>query len=69
MTIFVKLLEPLGYYLGPTFSLTPSVGSATPSTATKTELLEGIEIEVANNASSIKIKSLGGCSNEIVYQF
>lgn len=68
MIVFLKLLEPLGYYLGPTFSLTPNVGSAIPSTATRQQLLTGINVIVSDGATHIKIKSLGEqCSTEVEY--
>ena len=48
MTIFVKILPLLGYYTGPTFSITPNIGVAIPDTFTKQELLAG---DTINNIS------------------
>lgn len=68
MNVFIQLFPPLGFYLGPTFSLTPNVGTATPSTATKDELLNGIDVVLSDSsATTVEITSLGNvCSNSII---
>lgn len=68
MLIFVKLLPPLGYYLDSTFSIIPNVGVAIPNSATKDELLNGLNVEVNDLAVSIKIKSSSeNCISEVIY--
>jgi hypothetical protein len=67
MNILVTLntLE-LGSSLGPNFNLTADVGSVTPSTATKTQLLAGIFVDVDPSATQITITSTGTCTNSLV---
>jgi hypothetical protein len=68
MLVFIKLLPPLGYYLDSTFSIIPNVGVAIPNTASKEDLLNGLNVEVNDLAVSIKIKSSGeNCISEIIY--
>ena len=67
MNVLVTLntLE-LGSSLGPNFNLTADVGSVTPSTATKTQLLAGIFVDVDPSATQITITSTGTCTNSLV---
>lgn len=70
MTKYIKLLPPIGYYLGPNFSLTTNVGIVTPNIVTKDQLIEGINVILSNsNASQLIIKSLGEeCDNQIILE-
>ena len=67
MNVLVTLntLE-LGSSLGPNFNLTADVGSVTPSSATKSELLSGIFVDVDPSATQITITSVGVCTNSLV---
>lgn len=51
--------------LGPNFNLTTNVGSVTPSTATKTELLAGKSVSVDDLATQVTVTSTGTCTNAI----
>ena len=61
--ITLTLGAGLGADLGPNFNLTANVGSVTPSTATKTELIAGKSVSVDDLASQVTVTSTGTCTN------
>ena len=65
MNILVTLNSGLGVDLGPNFNLTADVGSVTPSTATKSELLAGKEVQVNSSATQVTVTSTGACTTSI----
>lgn len=64
-SITLTLGAGLGVDLGPNFNLTADVGSVTPSTATKTELIAGKSVIVDDLATQVTITSTGTCTNAI----
>ena len=64
-SITLTLGAGLGADLGPNFNLTANVGSVTPSTATKTELVAGKSVIVDDAATQVTITSTGTCTNAI----
>jgi hypothetical protein len=66
MNILVTLNSGLGADTGPNFNLTANVGSVTPSTATKAELLAGKFVDVDPSATQITVTSTGICTTSIV---
>ena len=64
-SITLTLGAGLGVDLGPNFNLTADVGSVTPSTATKTELLSGKSVSVDDLATQVTVTSTGTCTNAI----
>jgi hypothetical protein len=66
MNILVTLNSGLGADTGPNFNLTADVGSVTPSTATKSELLAGKFVDVDVSATQITVTSTGVCTTSIV---
>ena len=62
MYVIVTLNSGLGADVGPNFNLTADVGSVTPSTATRTELLAGKQVLVDDNATQVTITSTGACT-------
>ena len=66
MNILVTLNSGLGADTGPNFNLTADVGSVTPSTATKVELLAGKFVDVDPSATQITVTSTGVCTTSIV---
>ncbi len=66
MNILVTLNSGLGADTGPNFNLTANVGSVTPSTATKAELLAGKFVDVDPSATQITVTSIGTCTTSIV---
>lgn len=65
INITLTLGAGLGANLGPNFNLTADVGSVSPSTATKAELLAGKVVDVDNAASQVTVTSTGTCTNVI----
>ena len=65
INITLTLGAGLGANLGPNFNLTADVGSVSPSTATKAELLAGKTVDVDNSASQVTVTSTGACTNAI----
>lgn len=65
INITLTLGSGLGANLGPNFNLTADVGSVSPSTATKAELLAGKAVDVDNSASQVTVTSTGACTNAI----
>jgi hypothetical protein len=66
MNILVTLNSGLGADTGPNFNLTADVGSVTPSTATKSELLAGKFVDVNASATQITVTSTGICTTSII---
>jgi hypothetical protein len=64
-SITLTLGTPLGSDLGPNFNLTTNVGSVTPSTATRSELLAGKIVSVDDLATNVIVTSIGTCTNSI----
>lgn len=64
-TVNLVLDSNIGSDLGP-FILTTTTGSVIPSTATRQELLDGLEIVIENTVMEITITSDGTCTNSIV---
>jgi hypothetical protein len=65
MNVLVTLNSGLGADLGPNFNLTADVGTVTPSTASKTELLAGVTVAVNGSATEVVVTSDGNCTNSI----
>ena len=65
MYVIVTLNSGLGADTGPIFNLTADVGSVTPSTATKSELLAGKQVLVNDNATQVTVTSTGACTTSI----
>jgi hypothetical protein len=65
MNVLVTLNSGLGVDLGPSFSLTADVGTVTPTTALKSELLAGITVNVDGSATEVVVTSVGNCTNSI----
>jgi hypothetical protein len=64
--ITLVLTAPLGENLGPNFNITTNVGTPSPNTATKSELLSGIIVSVDDLATFITVTSVGECTNQII---
>lgn len=69
MNKIITLTAGLGSDLGPNFNLTANVGSVSPSTATKTELLAGKTVTLDNSATQVTITSTGSCLNSLILNF
>ncbi len=65
MTVTLTLTAGLGGDLGPNFNLSADMGSVTPATATKIELLAGKNVDVDNLATQVTITSTGTCTNAL----
>jgi hypothetical protein len=65
MEILLTLNSGLGADTGPNFNLTANVGSVTPSTATKGELLAGKMVTVADGVTQITVTSVGKCTTSL----
>jgi hypothetical protein len=65
MQVLVTLSNSIGNGLGPNFSLTSNAGAVTPSLVSRTSLLNGVVIDVPNNATQITCTSQGNCTNSI----
>lgn len=66
MNVILTLNAGLGADLGPNFTLTANVGTVTPNTATKTELLAGKALVIDNAATNVRVTSVGTCTNYII---
>jgi hypothetical protein len=66
MIVYLKLNTPIGSGYGTSFTLTANAGTVTPSTATLTQLTNGLLVDVSVSASSVTITSVGPCNNPIV---
>ena len=65
MNVLVTLNSGQGVDLGPNFTLNANIGSVIPSTATITELLNGIYVVVDDSVTEIIITSTGSCTNSL----
>ena len=65
MDILLTIDSSLGPDLGPNFTITSDVGTVTPNTATKTELISGtFSVNINNdNATTVYITSQGVCTS------
>jgi hypothetical protein len=62
MQVFIKITPPPGSAVGPNFSIVPNIGTSNPSSATLTQLIQGITVTLSNpSAESIILSSLGTC--------
>lgn len=64
-SITLTLGAGLSSDLGPNFNLTADIGSVTPSTGTKAELLSGKIVSVDDTATQVTVTSTGLCTNSI----
>ena len=64
-SITLTLGAGLGVNLGPNFNLTANVGSVTPSTATKSELLAGKSVSVDDIATQVTVTSTGQLQHQL----
>ena len=64
--ITLILTAPLGENLGPNFNITTNVGTPSPNTATKSQLLSGIIVSVDELTTFITVTSVGECTNQII---
>ena len=65
MQILLTLNSGLGADTGPNFNLTANVGSVSPSSATKSELLAGILVTIDDTATQVTVTSVGVCTTSI----
>jgi hypothetical protein len=65
MVVTVVLDSGLGADTGPNFNLTANVGTVTPSSATKSELIAGKQVTVSDTATQITVTSVGTCTTSI----
>ena len=66
MNVIITLNAGLGDGLGDNFVLTANVGTVTPNTATKSELLAGKIVTLSDNyASVVTVTSEGVCTNSV----
>ena len=63
--VTITLNSPIAAAVGPNLALTADVGVVVPSTATITELLAGLIVEVDVLATTITLTSSGQCTNVI----
>ena len=63
--VLLILGSGLGSNLGPNFNLTSDAGAVTPSTATRTQLLNGLIVSVNDATTSVTVTSTGPCANSI----
>jgi hypothetical protein len=67
MNVLLTLNAGLGDSLGDNFVLTANVGTVTPSTATKAQLLAGKLLTLNDTASIVTITSEGVCTNSVSF--
>jgi len=65
MQILLTLNSGLGADTGPNFNLTANVGSVSPSSATKSELLAGILVTIDDAATQVTVTSVGVCTTSV----
>ena len=65
MQILLTLNSGLGADTGPNFNLTANVGSVSPSSATKLELLAGVLVTIDNAATQVTVTSVGVCTTSV----
>ena len=64
MIVRITLASDIGSDLGP-FNLTANAGSVVPSTATRTQLINGLDVTVSNSATTLTATSTGDCTNGV----
>ena len=64
MIVRITLASDIGADLGP-FNLTANAGSVIPSTATRTQLINGLDVTVSNSATTLTATSTGDCTNGV----
>lgn len=62
MVVKIKLGTNSGQDLGP-FNLTANTGTVTPETATRVQLLQGLNVTVDSAATQVTVTSTGTCTN------
>ena len=65
MNILLTLNSGLGADTGPNFNLTANVGSVSPSSATKSELLAGVLVTIDDAATQVTVTSVGVCTTSV----
>ncbi len=65
MQILLTLNSGLGADTGPNFNLTANVGSVSPSSATKSELLAGVLVTIDDAATQVTVTSVGTCTTSL----
>ena len=65
MQILLTLNSGLGADTGPNFNLTANVGSVSPSSATKSELLAGVLVTIDDAATQVTVTSVGVCTTSV----
>jgi hypothetical protein len=63
MDILITVNSGLGAQLGPNFNLTSNVGTVTPSTATRAELIAGKLVTVNDSSTAVYVTSIGVCTS------
>ena len=63
MDILITVDSGMGAQLGPNFNLTSNVGTVTPSTATRTELIAGKLVSVNDSSTVVYVTSTGVCTS------
>lgn len=64
MIVRITLDSNIGADLGP-FNLTANAGSVAPNTATRTQLINGLNVTVDNSATTLTVTSTGNCTNAL----
>ena len=64
MIVRITLASDIGADLGP-FNLTANAGSVVPSTATRTQLIGGLNVTASNSATTLTATSTGACTNGV----
>lgn len=64
MTVRITLDSNIGTDLGP-FNLTADIGTVTPSTATRAQLISGLDVVVDIEATELTVTSTGNCTNTL----
>lgn len=64
MIVTITLDSNIGADLGP-FNLTANVGAVAPSTATRAQLIAGLDVTVDDSATTLTITSTGACTDSI----
>ena len=64
MIVRITLDSSIGADLGP-FNLTANAGSVIPSTATRTQLTNGLNVTASNSATTLTVTSTGNCTNAL----
>jgi hypothetical protein len=64
MIVRITLASNIGADLGP-FNLTANAGSVVPNTATRAQLLGGLNVTASNSATTVTATSTGSCTNGV----